>query len=203
MASVILNKMFQGQLKTNDPEERFITSGVSWDAYESLLKSLENSSFCRLAYLLGTLEIMSPSRNHELDKKAISRLLEIYFEENQIPFWGLGSTTFRNREKSVGKEPDECYCINTNKDIPDLAIEVIYTSGGLDTLRIYQLLGVKEVWLWQNNQFQIYCLQDDEFKKQLQSKLFPDLDLALLGQYVVINNPLQSIIEWRKKVKNH
>nr|WP_238569050.1 Uma2 family endonuclease [Xenococcus sp. PCC 7305] len=61
-------------------------------------------------------------------------------------FWGLGSTTFRKEDQQAGKQPDECYCLDTDKDIPDLAIEVIYTSGGVDILKIYQCLGVKEVW---------------------------------------------------------
>ncbi len=39
----------------------------------------------------------------------------------------------KNKDKQAGKEPDECYCLETDKDIPDLAIEVIYTGGGVDT----------------------------------------------------------------------
>ena len=33
-----------------------------------------------------------------------------------------------------------------DKEIPELAIEVVYTSGGIDILKIYRRLGVKEVW---------------------------------------------------------
>ncbi len=201
MTSAILSEFFQLKLKTSDPEERFLTSGVSWQAYESLLTSLGNSSSYRLAYLSGILEIMSPSRSHELDKKAIGRLLEAYLEENRIRFWGLGSTTFRKEDKQAGKEPDECYCIGTDKDIPDLAIEVIYTSGGVDILKIYQRLGVREVWFWQNQQFKVYCLQDNNYQEKNQSQLLPDLDLALMAQYVTVNDPLEAIIQWRQQVR--
>ena len=201
MTSALLSNFFQFQLETSDPEERFITSGVSWEAYESLLRSLGDSSSYRLAYLLGTLEIMSPSRNHELDKKAISRLLEAYLEENRIRFWGLGSTTLSKKDKQAGKEPDECYCIGTDKDIPDLAIEVIYTSGGVDPLEIYRRLGVGEVWYWQDNQLKIYCLQDNDYRQTQQSKLLPNLDLGLMNQYVTMSDPLEAIIQWRKQVR--
>ncbi len=201
MTSAILSDFFQLKLKTSDPEERFLTSGVSWQAYESLLTSLGNSSSYRLAYLSGILEIMSPSRSHELDKKAIGRLLEAYLEENRIRFWGLGSTTFRKEDKQAGKEPDECYCIGPDKDIPDLAIEVIYTSGGVDILKIYQRLGVREVWFWQNQQFKVYCLQDNNYQEKNQSQLLPDLDLALMAQYVTVNDPLEAIIQWRQQVR--
>ena len=201
MTSAILNNLFQLKLDIEDPEERFITSGVSWQVYESILNSLGDSSSYRLAYLSGTLEIMSPSRSHEVDKENIGRLLEVYLEENRIPFWGLGSMTIRKEEQKAGKEPDKCYCIGTDKEIPDLAIEVIYTSGGVDVLEVYQRLGVKEVWFWQNKQFTIYCLQGDGYEEVSQSQLLSNLDLVLLSQYVTIGEPLEAIIEWRKKVR--
>ena len=201
MTTALLNDYFPLQLE-GDREERFLTSGITWQVYESLLASLGNSSSFRVAYLLETLEIMSPSRSHELDKKAIARLLEAYLEEKRIRFWGLGSTTFQSRDKQAGKEPDESYCIGTDKDIPDLAIEVVYTSGGVDTLEIYRRLGVGEVWFWQDRSFKVYSLEGDGYREQSTSKLLPDLDLSLLAQYVAIEDPLDAILEWRKTIAN-
>ena len=203
MTSALLNDYFPLKLEKGDREEKFITSGVTWQAYESLLTSLGNSSRYRVAYLLETLEIMSPSRSHELDKKAIARLLEIYLEENRIRFWGLGSMTIRSEDKQAGKEPDECYCIGIDKDIPDLAMEVVYSSGGVNTLEIYRRLGVIEVWFWQNQKFTIYCLQNDNYKQIAQSQLLPNLDLNLMAQYVTINDPLEAITQWRNQVKSN
>ena len=85
-------------------------------------------------------------------KKVIARLLERYAEELDISLHGYGSTTFRREAKARGLEPDECYCIGELKEIPDLAIEVILTSGGLDKLDVYKGLEIPEVLLWQNNQ---------------------------------------------------
>ena len=203
MTSALLNDYFPLQLEQGDREEKFITSGVTWQAYESLLTSLGNSSRYRVAYLLETLEIMSPSRSHELDKENIGRLLEVYLEENLIRFWGLGSMTIRSEDKQAGKEPDKCYCISTDKDIPDLAIEVVYSSGGVNTLEIYRRLGVTEVWFWQNQQFTIYCLENDNYKQIDQSQLLPNLDLNLMAQYVTINDPLDAITQWRKQIKGN
>ncbi|MDJ0583210.1 Uma2 family endonuclease [Crocosphaera sp.] len=203
MSAALLNDYFYLQLETRDHEEKFITSGVTWQAYESLLTSLGNSSSYRVAYLLETLEIMSPSRSHELDKKAIARLLEIYLEEQRISFWGLGSTTLKSKNKQAGKEPDECYCIGIDKDIPDLAIELIYTSGSVDTLEIYRRLGVKEVWFWQNKKLIIYCLENDSYQVQTNSQLLPNLDLNLMAQYVTINDPLEAITGWRKQITSN
>ena len=178
MTSAILANLPQINLQAKDPEEKLIISGVSWEAYETLITALGESSGYRVAYLEGTLEIMSPSRNHEIDKKNISRLLDAYLEENRIRFWGLGSMTLKRGDKQAGKEPDECYCLYTDKDIPDLAIEVIYTSGGIDTLEIYKRIGVTEVWFWQNNQLTIYYLQGDRYEQIQHSQLLPNLDFA-------------------------
>lgn len=199
MNSSLLSDYFPLQLES-DCEEKFITSGVAWQAYESLLLSLGNSSSYRVAYLCETLEIMSPSRNHELDKKAIARLLEAYLEATRIRFWGLGSTTLKNQDRQAGKEPDECYCLGINKEIPDLAIEVVYTSGGVNTLEIYQRLGVPEVWIWQNEQFKIYCLKNDVYQQRSSSQLLPGLDITLLTQHVIISDPLDAITQWREAI---
>jgi Uma2 family endonuclease len=42
-------------------------------------------------------------------------------------------------------EADESYCFGEVKAIPDLSIEVIFTSGSAAKLRLYQALGVPEV----------------------------------------------------------
>lgn len=49
-----------------------------------------------------------------------------------------------------GAEPDECYVFGEDPDPerPDLAIEVIWISGGMNKLEIYRALGVAEVWHW-------------------------------------------------------
>ena len=199
MTFPLLSDYFSLQLE-GDREERFLTSGVTWQTYELLITSLGNSSSYRVAYLLETLEIMSPSRSHELDKENIGRLLEAYLEEKRIRFWGLGSTTFRLQDKQAGKEPDKSYCIGTDKDIPDIAIEVVYSSGGVDTLEIYRRLGVREVWFWQDSKFKVYCLEGDRYQQQSISKILQNLDLTLLARYVVIKDPLDAIVEWRKAI---
>jgi Uma2 family endonuclease len=201
MTPALLSNFPFSSLQAIDPEERFITTGVSWQAYETILATLGDSSGYRLAYLTEVLEIMSPSRRHEIAKKNISRLLEAYLEETRTRFWGLGSTTLRQEDRKAGKEPDESYCLGTEKEIPDLAIEVIYTSGGIDTLEIYKRLGVKEVWFWQNNRFQIYYLSGDGYEQSDRSQLLPDLDLNLLSRYVALEDPLEALIQWREQIQ--
>ncbi|WP_299405611.1 Uma2 family endonuclease [Acaryochloris sp. IP29b_bin.148] len=118
-------------------DQRVILSSVSWQQYDGLLSTLGDYPGLRLLYLQGNLEIFMPSPEHEMLKKVIARLLERYAEEVDIPLHGYGSTTFRLEAKAIGLEPDECYCVQELKDLPDFAIEVNLTSGGVDKLAIY------------------------------------------------------------------
>lgn len=188
-------------LQLDDPEERYLVSGVSWHQYEGLLQQLVDSPWYRVTYLEGLLEIMSPSRSHEVSKDNIGRLLGIFFEETRTRFWGLGSTTFRREEKRGGTEPDLCYCIGTEQEIPDLAIEVVLTSGGVDKLAVYQRLGVQEVWFWQNHGFEVHHLRDGNYEQIPASSLFPNLNLSLLAEYVEHPSPLDAVLEFRKKLR--
>jgi Uma2 family endonuclease len=190
-----------------DPEERFITSGVSWDNYEALLAKLADRSQYRIIYLSGVLEIVSPSIRHEKVKKNLAMLLEHFFYRQRINCIPMGSTTFRDRAKQVGAEPDECYCIGVEKSIPDLAIEVNITSGSIDKLETYGRLGIREVWLWKNNELSLYHLREiaDRFSDTygyeyiVTSELLPELDVELLSRCAVITNSLQCLDEFNRE----
>ena len=188
-------------LGAEDPEERFLTTGADWQQHESLLTTLGDSARYRVTYLEGVLEIMSPSRQHELQKKNIRRLLDAYFEETRTRFWGLGSTTCRRQEQRGGTEPDECYCLDEEKTFPDLAIEVVITGGGIDKLEVYRRLGVKEVWFWRNQRFEVYHLQEQQYALSAQSVVLPNLDLAVLAKYAVKSDPLDALLAYRQRIR--
>lgn len=181
-------------------DEIYITTGITWEKYQELTQKLAEQSHYRISYSNQTLQIMSPGRNHEKIKEYLSSLLEIYFQEAEIDYYPLGSTTFKAKNQKVAKEPDSCYCIDTEKEFPDLAIEVIFSSGGLDVLEIYQTLQVKEVWLWQNNNLKIYYLENNFYIEQKNSKLLPKLDVELFKQYLSQPNLRIAIKNFRKEL---
>src|SRR3954465_5564644 len=109
-----------------------------------------------MAYLDGTLEIMSPARKHEHEKKLIARLVETYGEETGLSLNGFGSETFRKKAEDAGGEPAECSCIGPPKPFPDVAVEIVNTRGEIDKLEIYRRLKVGEVWFWEKGQFRVY-----------------------------------------------
>jgi Uma2 family endonuclease len=194
----IAEKLDDLQRHTTDSEQLLIMNDISWQLYESLL--VDNSSL-RIAYLEGVLEIMSPSHRHEFIKTNIGRLVEVYFEETRTRFYGLGSTTFRQETVARGIEPDECYCINCEKPVPDIAIEVVVTSGGINSLEIYRGLKVPEVWFWEDNCFSLYCLDDGNYQAVATSRFLPQLDLSLLAGYVISPEPMDAVIEFRQRIR--
>ncbi len=92
---------------------------------------------------------MTPSPEHERTKKTLGYFLEIYLRFVGRRFYGRGSYTLGSREEGVQGEPDESYNLDVEKEIPDIAIEVIITSGGVDKLEKYRRWGVPEVWFYQ------------------------------------------------------
>ncbi|MGB7412696.1 MAG: Uma2 family endonuclease [Thermosynechococcaceae cyanobacterium] len=181
-------------------EQRVTLTGITWQQYENLLTTLGDYPRLRLLYLEGNLELFMPSPEHEMLKKVIARLLERYAEELDIPLHGYGSTTFRQAAKARGLEPDECYCVDTLKALPDFAIEVNMTSGSIDKLSIYQGLGIPEVLIWQNNALSLYDLRNQDCLQIERSQFFPELDLKLLAQYVRPQEQPQAIKAFLREI---
>ncbi|BBD59238.1 hypothetical protein NIES2109_20210 [Nostoc sp. HK-01] len=169
---------------------------VSWEKLEQLDVALAGTS-ARLTYLDGLLEIMSPlSDDHEDNKKTLAMLLEVSMRMKNIRFYGRGSATIGNKEDNTRREPDESYNLGTKKPIPDLILEITVTSGGINKLKIYQRLGVPEVWFWEDGLLSLYCLQGDSYIKATKSNLLPDLNLDLLAKYARMTDQYDAVNEY-------
>ena len=186
----------------DDPEERFTTSDVSWQQYEAVLAKLEDDSHYHVTYLDGVLEIVSPSLRHEKLKKRLATLVEFYLIRKRIKHTPMGSPRVKKQLKKVGAEPDECYCIGEEKSIPDLAIEVIITSGSIDKLETYRRLEVTEVWMWKVNRLTLYRLREETpseflethgYERIASSELLPELNIPLLERCVLVSDQIEAI----------
>jgi Uma2 family endonuclease len=93
----------------------------------------------------------------------------------------------------VSFEPDESYYLGEKKENPDLAIEIILTSGNLKKLEKYRRFGISEVWLWENNQLKIYQLHQNAYQEVTSSQLLPNLDLNLLVRCVQMPSRLEAM----------
>jgi Uma2 family endonuclease len=186
----------------NIAEQRLVLPSVTWQQYENLLAVFGDRSGLRLIYLEGTLEIFMPSAEHERIKKIVARLIERYAEELDIPLHGCGSTTFRQAATARGLEPDESYCVGILKELPDLAIEINLTSGGIDKLAIYRGLGIPEVLVWENNKLTLYDLRESIDLEVASSQFFPGLDFQLLARYIQPQSQPQAIKDFLVTIRS-
>ena len=164
----------------------------SWQEFEVLENLLATGGF-RVTFLDGWIELMTVGEPHELIKKSLAILLEAYFIIQGIEFVPVGNATRRGEEKGTSFEPDESYYFGEKKANPDLAIEVILTSGSLEKLEKYRRFEIPEVWLWENNQLQVYALISSEYHLVPRSQLLPDLDLELLVSCVQMSSRLEAM----------
>jgi Uma2 family endonuclease len=182
---------------TDDHIVRF--HGASWEDYERLLALRGDRSAPRIAFLEGEIEIMSPSRDHESIKSRIGCLVEVWCLERGIEFSTYGSWTVGDKRVERAAEPDECYVFGRvpAPERPDLAIEVVWTSGGIDKLEIYRKLGVREVWFWRKGAITPYALRGEQYEATSASDVLPGIDLQELAEFLDRPTTSQSIREYR------
>ncbi len=109
-----------------------------------------------------------------------------------------GSLTAAKPDRRVRRGPawaPRCYLIGDRQDrpVPDLALEVIWTSGGIDKLEIYRRLGVPEVWFRRSGKIRVHVLGDEGFEEARRSRLFPELDLELVESLLDRRTALQAV----------
>lgn len=185
-----------------EEDQRVFLHDVSWPDFELLLKIRGDRAGVRMTYLNRVLELMSPSGDHEVIKKMIARLLEMYALETGIALNGFGSWTLKSARRACSVEPDECYSVGTGRPTrPDLAIEVIWTSGGIDKLEVYRGLGVGEVWMWREGAIEVYVLVEDAYLRRERSDLFASLDLVELARHVDGENQTEAIRRYRETLR--
>jgi Uma2 family endonuclease len=168
------------------PEQRIVIGSVRWKDYVILREALEIPGL-RMTYLEGALEIMSPSRAHEVTKTILARLVETYAFLLRLRLNGYGSTTFRNEAKQRGAEPDECWVVGGRElqdgAFPDIVLEVIEASPLLDKLAVYDGFGVPEVWIFEDGAFTIHRRKASSgYVRSARSARLPELDFTLLAK---------------------
>ncbi|MEC4888248.1 MAG: Uma2 family endonuclease [Scytonema sp. PMC 1070.18] len=184
------------QLLDKPAEQRFIQTGVSWENFLAIQKGFADFPGVRLFYFEGELEILSTSPEHEIVKGNIGYLIEDYMLKEGIEFVATGSFS-QEKEAVASVQADESYCFGETKPVPDLAIEVVITSGGLNKLKRYSALGVKEVWFWEDGAISMHYLNGNEYIEVQQSYFLPNLNTNRLAQCAIIESRYQAVRAFR------
>lgn len=189
-----------------DPDQRVFLHGVSWADYERLLAMRGERSVPRIVYLEGEVELMSPSHSHERIRSLLGRLVEAWAEERGLALNAYGSWTLKEQREERGAEPDECYVLAAHDRPegtarPDLAIEVVWTSGGLDKLEVYRALRVREAWFWIEGRITVHELVGDGYEERPASALLPGFDLARVAELAARTDQTAAVRELRESLR--
>jgi Uma2 family endonuclease len=171
------------RVETGQGDIRTIQRGRTWAQFKHLQQGFENTRGVRLFYYNGTIEILMPGEAHELFKSIIGFLIETFLFNRAIEFKPTGSMT-QEKAGIAAAEADESYEIAGFK----LSIEVNFTSGDVAKLERYQVLGVHEVWIWEDGVLAVYHLQSGNHVK-VDRSLIPALapiDLTVLSACILL-----------------
>jgi Uma2 family endonuclease len=188
-------------MKTVQPPsraQRFRLDGVSWRAYEKLLRAFEDERHLRITYDQGSLEIMTLSPRHERPKHLLGQLVVMLALELDLNIAGYGSMTMKRRLEKRGLESDECYWIQHEAKVrnlqkfdlrrdppPDLVLEIGVTHSSLNRLGIYATLRVPEVWRWDEETLEVHVLNEEgKYEIREQSVAFPSFHPAELVRFL-------------------
>lgn len=185
-------------------QEKLVTlPDVSWEQFKGIEAQLKDNRNVRLSYLSGILEIMSPiGDKHEKVKSTLGLLVEAYMRVKGIRFYKRGGFTLEEPGYASGT-PDESYCIGTDKETPDIVIEIIVTSGTINRKELYKPKKVPEVWFWKRNEIKIFRLTEEgEYEEVDRSGFFPDLNPNLLLQYIAMPDQYDAVQEFERVIRH-
>ena len=194
-----MTQTLENSLNLGEEEQRFYRRGVTWEKFQAIQKAFENVPGVRLFYCERVLEIVTISKPHEAISSLMAALLTTHFEIEEIEFFPSGSYS-QILPGIVEYQADLSYCLENDKNRPDLCIEIVITSGSPIKLKKYKLMQVPEVWFWEDGTLEIYCLRQEEYEKVNNSELLPKLDLSLLNRCLLLSYPLEAIKEFSRGI---
>ena len=177
--------------------QHLILGGIRWATYQQLAADLGEQPV-RLAYDQGTLEIMTPSFEHERFNRLLADIAQALAFGKDLSIEPAGSTDFSREDIERGFQPDSCFYLGDNVEAikgkkrldvsldppPDLVIEVDVTSRSLDKLPLYATIGVPEIWRFDMARITIYRLEGDTYQEAPVSHIFEGVSTTDLFNFV-------------------
>jgi Uma2 family endonuclease len=147
-----------------------------------------------------------PGEPHQTVKERIGALFDLYLLMAGFDFTPTGSMTLESEGVAVKREADESYKLAPGRTNPDLAIEVVFTSGGINKLEIYKRLKIKEVWFWEDGVLELYHLRGEgntlDYEQIKSSEEVKGIDLDLLLRCITMVNHVDAIKTFQKALQN-
>jgi len=178
-------------------ESPLLFEGLTWREFKAVEQLLDRPGY-RLSFLDGILEIRRRhGEPHETVKARIGALLQLYLLMAGFDFTPTGSMTLESEKGKVKREADESYKLAPNRRLPDLAIEVVFSSGGINQLEAYKRLKIKEVWFWEDGLLEVYHLRGEgntlDYEQVSRSEEVKGIDLDLLLRCINMVNHVDAV----------
>ena len=178
-------------------ESPLLFEGLTWREFKAVEQLLDRPGY-RLSFLNGVLEIRRRSGEpQEIIKGRIGALVEQYLLMAGFDFTPTGSMTLESETGKVKREADESYKLAPGRRLPDLAIEIVFSSGGIDKLEAYKRLKIPELWFWEDGLLEVYHLRGEgdglHYEKISSSEEVQGIDLDLLLRCMNMVNHVDAI----------
>lgn len=186
-------------------ESPLLFEGLTWREFKAVEQLLDRPGY-RLSFLDGILEIqLMPGEPHETVKKRIAALLELYLLMAGFDFTPTGSMTLESEAVGVKREADESYKLAPGSRLPDLAIEVVFSSGGINKKEVYKKLKIPEIWFWEDGLLEVYHLRGEgntlHYEKLSSSEEVTGIDLDLLLRCISMVNHVDAIKTFQQAIQ--
>jgi Uma2 family endonuclease len=197
---------------------------IPWDAYTKMMDAFGEKHLSHV-YQHGTLEMMSPSEEHDWIARFLDRLIGTASMELDVPILSVGSATRRIKRLEHALEPDESYYIGRESiararrrssadrkhAAPDLVVEVEWSRAVLSKLESYAVLGVPEVWRYRKGKVDFHLLGTGGTYSVVKNSLaFPLLSSADVTRFVKRlprsadeNQLIKSFLVHLRKLRDH
>jgi Uma2 family endonuclease len=186
-------------------DQPLLFEALTWREFKIVEQLLDRPGY-RLSFLDGVLEIQTmPSEQHETVKERLGSLLELYLLAAGFDFTPTGSMTLESESGLVKREADKSYRLTESRKNPDLAIEIVFSSGGINKLEAYKRLKISEVWFWEDGVLEIHHLRGEgdaaAYEKVAQSEVVPGIDLELLRRCITMVNHVEAIKTFQQGIR--
>ncbi|MGB3309208.1 MAG: Uma2 family endonuclease [Nodosilinea sp.] len=196
--------MLPAAITTSDKAAPLLFEDLTWREFKAIEQLLDHPGY-RLSFLDGVLEIRRmPGEPHETVKKRIAALLELYLLMAGFDFTPTGSMTLESEGGAVKREADESYKLAPGRDRPDLAIEVVFSTGGISKLEAYRRLKIKEIWFWEDGVLAVYHLRGANdalsYEQVATSEEVSGIDLTLLLRCINMANHVEAVKTFQRSL---
>ena len=193
---------------------------VSWETYEHLLSDDVERRVPRMTYDQGVLELVTPSKPHEVDAATITRIVDIVAAVLGIPIQSTASTTYRRQDLERGFEPDASFYVQNEERVrgrrevdlsvdppPDIVLEMEMSRSARDKLPLFASMGIPEVWRCDGQRVSIFILDRDQgsYRESSHSLALPALTSEVLTQFLAESRTtlspdwFQAVSDWARE----